>query len=117
MLWVTSHFPGIANTLQRVSIDQAAYDREVALHRDSMRTSFELLKESIAHAPLLRYPDFDRPFHMAPDASRVGIGAVLYQPTPEQEMVGDTSVTSENIVMITSRALNKYEQNYVVYKL
>ena len=82
-----------------------------------MRTSFELLKESIAHAPLLRYPDFDRPFHMAPDASRVGIGAVLYQPTPEQEMVGDTSVTSENIVMITSRALNKYEQNYVVYKL
>jgi transposase InsO family protein len=110
-------FPGIAKALNRASVDQMSYDREVALNRESMENSFELLKAAIAHAPLIRYPDFSRDFHIAPDASRVGIGAVLYQPTPDQEEVGDTSVTSENIVMITSRSLNKYEQNYVVYKL
>ena len=32
------HFPGIAKALTRASVDQAAYDREVALNRDSMQS-------------------------------------------------------------------------------
>ncbi len=111
------HMPTVSKALDRARHSQAAYDREVISNRDDMEKSFELLKEAISHAPLLRFPDFSRPFYMAPDASWLGIGAVLYQPTPNQEEAGDTSLTSENIVAITSRALHTYELNYVVYKL
>jgi hypothetical protein len=47
------------------------------------------------------------------------VGAVLYQPSQAQLDAGDTSVTSENIVSIHSRALSKSERNYMTkpYKL
>ena len=42
--------------------------------------SFELIRHAIAHAPLLCFPDFNKPFYVATDASCLGIGGVLYQP-------------------------------------
>lgn len=111
------HLPDVEAPLNKARVNQESYDREVAHNRDAMEHSFTLLKEAISKAPLLRYPDVDRPFHVAPDASRQGIGAVLYQPTPAQGDVGDTSITSENIVAITSRSLAPYEKNYATFKL
>jgi hypothetical protein len=47
---------------------------------DRMISDYEILKKAVATAPKLAYPDFNKPFHIATDASNVGIGGVLYQP-------------------------------------
>jgi len=49
------------------------------LWSDKMQRSFETLKSKILSAPVLRHPDFDRPFVVEADASGVGWGAVLLQ--------------------------------------
>lgn len=41
--------------------------------------AFELLKEKMPSAPILRLPDFTQPFVADPDVRRRGIGAVLIQ--------------------------------------
>jgi len=65
----------------------------------------------------LKTPDPTRKLHIATDASKVGVGAVLYQPTREQEKENDDSITANNIVLIASRALNKHEKVYPAFKL
>lgn len=42
-------------------------------------SSFQALKAAMVSAPVLRLPDFDRPFIIEIDASDLGIGAVLLQ--------------------------------------
>jgi len=44
-------------------------------HTDAMET----LKKILANAPIVRFPDFNRTFHIHTDASNVGIAAVLMQ--------------------------------------
>jgi len=111
------HHLSVIEPLNRARASQEAYDREYKENADGMKESFNVIKQAIAKLPILRYPDPDRSFHVAPDASRTGIGAVLYQLTPQQEELGDTSIQADNIVMITSRALSSYERNYAVFKL
>jgi len=111
------HLSVIEEPLNRARASQEAYDREYKENADGMKESFNVIKQAIAKLPILRYPYPDRSFHVAPDASRTGIGAVLYQLTPQQEELGDTSIQADNIVMITSRALSSYERNYAVFKL
>ena len=41
--------------------------------------AFDTLKERLCSAPVLHYPDFQRQFHLATDACKVGAGAVLFQ--------------------------------------
>ena len=74
-----------------------------------MERSFNTIKQAIASAQLLRYPDFERPFYLAVDASQVAVG---YQPTDEQLARGDDLITHDNIVAIHSRALKAAERNY-----
>ena len=42
--------------------------------------AFNTIRHAIAHAPVLQFPDFSKPFYLATDASCSGIGGVLYQP-------------------------------------
>ena len=41
--------------------------------------SFESLKKVLVKAPMINFPDFEKRFYLATDASDFGIGAVLYQ--------------------------------------
>jgi hypothetical protein len=73
--------------------------------------SFELIRHAISRAPVLMFPDFNKPFYLATDASNVGIGGVLYQPSSPND-----DVTSDNIVAICSKKLNDTQRRYSTYK-
>lgn len=67
------------------------------------KKSFQELKEAIANAVTLRYPDPNAPFKLYTDASEVGIGAVLTQEGDED---------GERPVCFLSRRLQASEHNY-----
>src|SRR5690606_34432888 len=47
--------------------------------------AFNTMKNLLSSAQVLSFPNFSLPFHIATDASNVGIGAVLYQLIPGKE--------------------------------
>ena len=72
---------------------------------------WEVVKRAFATAPFLKFPDFNKRFVIATDASQTGIGGVLYQPDDE-----DNTITANNIVAIVSKQLNESQRRYPVYK-
>ena len=66
--------------------------------------SFENLKYSLTHSPVLAFPDFTKPFILDTDASDQGIGSVLSQMTEN----------GERVVAYGSRVLSKSERKYCV---
>lgn len=62
--------------------------------------AFEALKLHLTTHPILKFPEFDKPFHFYTDASNVAIGAVLTQ--------------DKQPVCYISRTLNEHERNYSV---
>ena len=74
--------------------------------------TFELIRRAITQAPLLLFPDFNKTFYLATDASCVGVGGVLYQPTETDH----EDITNKNIVAICSKKLNPTQQRYSTYK-
>lgn len=69
--------------------------------------SFKLLKRKLAKAPILRFPDWTKKFHVHVDASNVAINTVLAQPS--NEMVDHPNAYA-------SRKLNKAKGNYSTIK-
>ena len=45
--------------------------------------SFELLKRKLVKAPILKFPDWSKKFHVHIDASSLAVGAILTQPIDE----------------------------------
>ena len=78
---------------------------------DELNQSWELFKRAFASAPILRFPDFNKRFVLATDASQTGVGGVLYQPDDDED-----TITADNIVAICSKQLNGSQRNYPVYK-
>ena len=74
---------------------------------DKQQQAFERLKQRLMKAPILQYPDFNSPFILYTDASKVGLGAVLSQKKNGQEYV----------VAYASRTTNKNEENYPITDL
>lgn len=64
--------------------------------------SFERLKNCLATAPILGYPNFRLPFQLTCDASDIGISAILSQNIDNREVV----------ISYASRTLNNAERNY-----
>ena len=62
-----------------------------------------VLKEKISSAPLLVFPDFNKPFLLETDASKEGLGAVLLQKQDDGRY---------HPVAFGSRMLTPSEQNY-----
>lgn len=69
------------------------------------QSAFEKLKESLTTAPVLSHPDFKRPFIIQCDASRNGVGGVLYQ-------LDDDG--NERPIAFTSKKFNSAQRNYSV---
>ena len=69
------------------------------------------MKRAFATAPFLKFPDFNKRFVIATDASQTGIGGVLYQPEDD-----NNTITTDNIVAIVSKQLNETQRRYPVYK-
>ena len=62
------------------------------------QTAFDTIKRQLTTAPVLQFPDFDKPFTVVSDASLLGTGAVLLQ--------------DEKPVCYTSSKFNSAELNY-----
>ena len=67
--------------------------------------AFETIKAKLATAPVVTYPNFDRPFILYTDASGGGVGAVLHQKGEDSR---------ERIITCMSRTYNKYEKKYPI---
>lgn len=78
---------------------------------DVLRSSFDVLKEALLRAPVLSFPDFSLPFHIATDASQTGVGGVLFQPRSPDE-----HITPTNIVAFVSRKLQPSQQRWPAYR-
>ena len=65
--------------------------------------AFDLLKEKLTTAPILRVPDPQKQFVVITDASGEGLGGVLMQ--------------DDQVVAYESRKLKNYEQNYAPHDL
>ena len=70
--------------------------------------AMRVLKEKITTAPVLVFPDFNKPFLLETDASKEGLGAVLSQKQDDGHY---------HPVAFGSRALTSSEQNYHSSKL
>ncbi|CAM4602147.1 unnamed protein product [Caretta caretta] len=67
--------------------------------------AFNKLKATLMSDPVLRAPDFDKPFLVTTDASEHGVGAVLMQKGPDQEF---------HPVVFLSKKLSERESNWSV---
>ena len=67
--------------------------------------AFDHLKQCLISAPILAFPNYNKPFLLDTDASEVGIGAVLSQ----QDDSG-----RERVIAYASRTLSKPERKYCV---
>jgi hypothetical protein len=74
---------------------------------DKQQIAFDYLKGRLTKAPILQYPDFERPFILYTDASKFGLGAVLSQKKEGKEYV----------IAYASRSTNKSEENYGITDL
>ncbi|GFU75003.1 retrovirus-related Pol polyprotein from transposon 297 [Trichonephila clavipes] len=77
--------------------------------------AFDVIKAAITKAPVLKLPDFKKPFELFTDASSIGVGAVLNQEQRPVVFVSRTLSTAEGNYMVTEReclavvwALNKF---------
>ncbi|MEO1455308.1 MAG: ribonuclease H family protein, partial [Pseudomonadota bacterium] len=68
--------------------------------------AFAQLKQALANEPVLRLPDFNRPFILYTDASNVGTGAILTQQFQD----------GLHPVAYASHKFNTTEQNYSTYE-
>ena len=78
------------------------------LWNESCQEAFDTLKNALINAPILAYPDMNRPFTLSCDASRSGLGYILGQ-------VGEDKL--EHVIAYGGRALKKLEKNYTVTEL
>lgn len=69
---------------------------------DEFKESFETCKKLLTNAPLLQFPDFEKPFVLTTDASNYAIGAVLSQGT----------IGNDKPVAYASRTLSDTESRY-----
>lgn len=78
--------------------------KDTAFHwDDDCQRAMDILKDYVTSAPVLSFPDFNRPFFIHTDACDIGIGAALMQ---------KDDLGREYVVAFASRSLHKAELPY-----
>ena len=89
------------------NIARPLYDLQTNLKvfkwNENADNAFKALKHALCTHALLRYPDYDKEFSLATDASNVSLGAVLSQRSSEGVL---------RPVAFAGRTLSKHERNY-----
>eukprot|EP00731_Ephydatia_muelleri_P012465 Em0006g1359a len=94
------NFSSIAKPLQRLT------EKNNMFHWNELcQSAFDELRRCLVSSPVLAYPDYSKCFVLDTDASDVGIGAVLSQPSEDG---------SERVIAYASRSLSRQEQRYCV---
>ena len=75
--------------------------------------AFETLKTIMCRKPILRQPDYNKPFFLATDASAYGVGAVLSQ---EGETNPRTKKPTQHPIAYYSSTFIPAERNYDIYE-
>ena len=75
--------------------------------------AFETLKTLMCQKPILRQPDYARPFFVSTDASAYGVGAVLSQ---EGELNPRTKKPTQHPIAYYSATFTPTERNYDIYE-
>ncbi len=75
-------------------------------HRQS--EAFAKIKSALTSTPVLEYPDFEKEFVIHVDASRTGLGAVLFQKSEGGKL---------KVLSYGSKSLGATEKNYSAHKL
>ena len=75
---------------------------------EDQETSFRELKDACTKTPVLAYADYKKPFRVNTDASKQGLGSVLYQKQDDGTFC---------VIAYASRSLSKTEKNYNAHKL
>ena len=67
------------------------------------KDTFGTLKKACLEAPVLAFADFNKPFLLETNASKLGLGAVLFQKQTDNQY---------HLVAYASQSLTIYEHNY-----
>lgn len=104
-LWSINYYRSLIPNFGEVSYELyqvANLKRRTVQWTESLFSNFATLKNALVSAPVLSFPDYNLPFLIQSDASKIAIGAVLLQ-------------KSGNLfrpVAFASRKLSETEQNY-----
>ena len=88
--------------------DTAKINKERVVLNEAARGAFHKLKNAVMSAPVLAYPDPNKEFLLKTDASKLGLGAVLFQKQSDGRY---------HPIAFGSRALHGVEVNYHSTKL
>ena len=88
--------------------DTAKKKKEQVVLKKAARGVFQKLKKAVMNAPVLAYPDPNKEYLLETDASKLGLGAVLFQEQPDERY---------HPVAFSSWALHGAEVNYHSTKL
>src|SRR6266498_2918464 len=69
-----------------------------------MDNAWKELKKRLTEAPILRHPDFTKPFILYTDASKKGVGAILAQ--------NNAKAKADYVVEYFSRSLGQAQKNW-----
>src|SRR5690554_5749813 len=104
-LGITSYYRKFIRNYARVAEPLYLHTKKNVLLKwnDESQQVFEELKHRLTEAPVLRYPDYTKPFSIETDASDFAIGAILSQKDEKGR---------EYAVVFASRTLNAAERRY-----
>ena len=96
-------FAKIADPLHKYARGDTAKKKEWVVLNKAARSLFQKLKKAVMSAPVLAYPNLNKEYLLKPDASKLGLGAVLSKKQSDGRY---------HPVAFGSRALHGAEVNY-----
>ena len=91
-----------------VSGENANKKKALVEWNDECQEAFNRLKQLCSQTPILAYANYKKPFKLHTDASKNGLGAVLYQRQDDG---------TDHVIAYASHTLSKSEKNYDAHKL